>query len=378
MSKKIIVISAVNLNVGGTLTILRDCLSYLSRLASGGEYQIIALVHRRSLADYPNIRYIETQWPKKNWFNRLWYEYVSMNKISKQIGPVYLWFSLHDTTPNVKAEKRAVYCHNPYPFHQWKWREWLLSPKIVMFSLFSKYIYRKNIHLNDFVIVQQQWLKDAFKRIFHLQGAKIVVALPDPPKWSLAAGDPPAPGREYTFVYAASPNSHKNFECICKAAVLLKEAGISNFKVYLTISKNDNRYAAWLYKRWGERNTMLHFVGFQNRHELFVYYDEANCLLYPSRVETWGLPISEFAVLKKPMLLADLAYARETAAGSATVAFFDPDKAHVLASQMGRLIQGDKSFLEPVPLRKAEPPVTKAWGELFDMLLSEQSAEFKL
>ena len=34
-----------------------------------------------------------------------------------------------------------------------------------------------------------------------------------------------------------------------------------------------------------------------------------------------GLPISEFSEFNKPMLLADLSYAQETAAGSEQVAF---------------------------------------------------------
>ena len=44
---KKIVISAVNLKVGGTLAILRDCLRHLSGLAATGEYQVIALVYDR-------------------------------------------------------------------------------------------------------------------------------------------------------------------------------------------------------------------------------------------------------------------------------------------------------------------------------------------
>ena len=48
--KKTIVVSAVSLRKGGTLTILRDCLCYLSTLAVDGHYRIIALVHKRELA----------------------------------------------------------------------------------------------------------------------------------------------------------------------------------------------------------------------------------------------------------------------------------------------------------------------------------------
>ena len=372
MPKKTIVISAVNLNVGGTLTILRDCLRYLSSLAAAGEYRVVALVHKRALVDYSHIEYIETQWPKQNWVNRLWYEYVFMKSISKQLGPVYLWLSLHDTTPNVTAERRAVYCHNPYPFYKWSWQEWFLSPKIVLFSIFSKYIYRRNIHKNNFIIVQQGWLKDAFKQLFGLAAEKVIVALPDVPKWRSSAGVPLKTGeKDYLFVYAASPNSHKNFECICKAAAILEAAGVRNFKVYLTISGNENRYSAWLHKHWGS-NPALEFIGFQDRQHLFVYYDAADCLIFPSRVETWGLPISEFAVLKKPMLLADLPYARETAAGSEQVAFFNPGAPEQLAIAMNRLIQGDKAILKAVPAVQVEAPSTGTWSGLFEILLKKE------
>ena len=52
---KTIVVSAVNIRKGGTLTILRDCLSYLSSLAASGEYRIVALVHKQELAHFAGI-----------------------------------------------------------------------------------------------------------------------------------------------------------------------------------------------------------------------------------------------------------------------------------------------------------------------------------
>lgn len=46
---KTIVVSAVNIRKGGTLTILRNCLEYLSKLAQTGNYRVVALVHKKSL-----------------------------------------------------------------------------------------------------------------------------------------------------------------------------------------------------------------------------------------------------------------------------------------------------------------------------------------
>lgn len=368
--KKTIVVSAVNLNVGGTLTILRDCLEYLSVLAAEGDYRIVALVHRKELAMYPNIEYIEMPWAKRTWINRLWCEYVIMRKISQQMDAVYLWFSLHDTTPDVVAKRRAVYCHNPFPFYRWKMSELFFAPKIALFAMFSKFIYRKNIHKNDYVIVQQEWIRKEFVRMFGLEQKKVMVA---PPAYNKEENEiiiDENAGGEYLFIFAASPNSHKNFECLCKAVeILCNERHITNFKVYITVQGSENRYAKWLYAKWNKYNPNLDFIGFQNRESLYMYYNKCNCLVFPSKVETWGLPITEFATWKKPMLLADLPYAHETANGCANVSFFNPDNCSELADKMECLINGDMSFLQDLPQKRLSAPVAYSWKELFDVLL---------
>ena len=111
-----IVVSAVNLNTGGTLTILRDCLQYLSGLAEKENCRIVALVYKKELAYYPNIEYVEIQWSKKAWIMRLWCEYVTMRKISKKAGSGCLVAFPARHHPNVVADRRAVYCHNPFLF----------------------------------------------------------------------------------------------------------------------------------------------------------------------------------------------------------------------------------------------------------------------
>ena len=41
-------------------------------------------------------------------------------------------------------------------------------------------------------------------------------------------------------------------------------------------------------------------------------YSKANALIFPSKLETWGLPISEAIDYKIPIMVAKLEYARET------------------------------------------------------------------
>ena len=174
---KTIIISAVNIRKGGTLTILRNCLEYLSLLATNKQYRIIAIVHDKSLAYYDKIEYIELPWSIKSWAHRLWCEYITMGSISNRINEIDLWFSLHDTTPNVKARRQAVYCQTAFPFLKWKWRDFLFDYKIPLFALFTKYAYRINIKKNDYLVVQQEWLRNELSNMFHILPSKFIVAL---------------------------------------------------------------------------------------------------------------------------------------------------------------------------------------------------------
>lgn len=364
-----IVVSAVNLRKGGTLTILRNCLEYLSTLAQTGQYKVIALVHKKELASYPGIEYIELPWTLWSWGLRLWCEYVTMYRISQKLKPVYLWLSLHDTTPNVEAERRAVYCHNPFPFYQWRWKELFLNYRIVCFAWFSKYIYRINIYKNYRILVQQQWIRKRFMEMFRLSNERIVVTLPTATPSMAERATDMRDSSVYRFLFPSYCDIHKNFELLCQAAELLeKEVGKGRFKVMLTIAGTENKYTQWLYREWGHVES-LDFAGFVSRSELYAAYEQTDCLVFPSKVETWGLAISEFAQFGKPMLLADLPYAYETAAGSRQTAFFDVQKADELKEMMKRLLLHDTAFLTAIPEQGIKEPVTRTWKELFDELL---------
>lgn len=366
---KTIVVSAVNLNVGGTLTILRDCLQYLSEFAEKENCRVVALVYKKELVFYPNIEYVEMQWPKKAWILRLWCEYVTMHKISKRLSPVTLWLSLHDATPCVIAERRAVYCHASFPFYRWKMRECFFSPKVVLFTLFLKYIYQINIQCNTYVVVQQEWFRREFIKLFQLKEEEIIVAPPEYKQTDWKVTGKHILG-EFSFLYATSSNSHKNIECLCEATRLLQERmPDAKFKVYLTVKGNENAYAKWLYKHWGKNIPSLQFIGFLSREQLYRYYDLCDCLVFPSKLETWGLPITEFAVSGKPMLLSDLPYAHETAKGCRNVAFFNPDQPKVLAEKMGNLISGERSFLTNIEKTEVKSPKAESWEALFKILL---------
>lgn len=369
--KKTIVVSGITLRKGGTLTILRDALQHLSKMAESGEWRIVALVNRKELCDYPNIEYIEV--PLKGWIGRLWYEYVTMHRISKEIGPVYLWLSMHDVTPRVAAERQAVYCQTSFPFYNWKWRDFLFDPKIPMFAMLTRFYYKARVQHNRYLIVQQEWLRKGLSKMLGVSEEKFIVAPPE--RRVLTDSDDSYYDKKerglHTFLYASTADCHKNFETLCKAARILEQKLDKNkFKVTITIKGDENKYAKWLYKNWGDV-TSIDFHGLMDKVTLNRYYKESDCLVFPSNVETWGLPISEYMESNGgPMIVSDLPYAHNTTKGADKVAFFEPDNANDLARLMEEIICDEYGHFGPVEKDTSiAEPYARDWHELFNLLL---------
>lgn len=362
--RRSIVVSAVNLRKGGTLTVLRDCLSYLS---GRSDLHVTALVHKRELCDYPGIDYIEIPWSIDGWLKRLKCEYITMNRISKELPEADLWLSLHDTSPRVRAKRQAVYCHTPFPFMKSRLRDWRMDYKIALFSMFTRFAYKWNVRSNSYLIVQQTWFREAMSRLLRFDPARIIVAPPAFRPMSIPAMTLASP---FTFLFPATADVHKDFETLCEAARLLESRiGKDRFKVWITVRGDENRYASWLKERWGGVDS-LDFKGLLPREDLARVYGEASCLVFPSRAETWGLPISEFLPTGKPMILAELPYAHETAAGAQSVAFFPVTDAAALADRMQAALENRMEEFHPVERPAIDAPCASDWQSLFSILLN--------
>ena len=226
------------------------------------------------------------------------------------------------------------------------------------------------IFRNDYLIVQQDWLREGLSKILRVDRKRFIVSPPqfvNPVFEDTSAGEPVP-----MFLYPATPDCHKNFEVLCAAAERLeKKIGAGVFKVVLTIDGNENKYAAWLRKRWGHVAS-IDFHGYMSKEDLYAHYGKAACLVFPSRVETWGLPISEFKPSGKPMILADLPYAHESASGAEKVTFFKISDIDGLARQMRLVISGKISnFVRIIP-STPEAPFAPDWETVFSLLLNDE------
>ena len=339
MSDSVIVISAINIVDGGALSVLHSLLGSIIRLHSNTK--IIVLAANESVVEKFQCGKIDYQYfpkSKKSWFLRVYYEYCYFWFLSRKINP-RVWLSLHDMTPNVKSSIRLVYCHNPSPFFQMKISEVFYDWKQYLFTKFYKYLYKINIKKNDHVIVQQEWIADAFKGMFSCQN--IVVARPRNKISTDSERLVSISWNGYqnlvkTFqshtklvFYPSYPRFFKNHEVIFKLAQNLNEANDSRYHFVVTIDGKENSFSKRLVDRYkGLPN--VSFVGIIPREEVEFFYENADILVFPSRLETWGLPITEFKKYNKKIVLPNLPYAYETLGEYDRAVFFEPNSSEDL------------------------------------------------
>ena len=176
---------------------------------------------------------------------------------------------------------------------------------------------------------------------------------------------------EISFVYPAFPRFFKNFEVICEAVKTLEEKGISNFKVYLTIDGSENNYSRKIVDKYSYLKAIF-FLGIQKKSDIITLYEKSTCMIFPSKLETWGLPISEFKDYNKPMLVSDLEYAHETVGDYEKVSFFDPDSSIKLASLMKKIIENEDLKFDKNDYIVDKNLFCKNWSELFDIILKKE------
>ena len=333
----IIVISGINIRKGGTLSIFYEFLDEIVKKDICKKYDVRIMVSDDDLFnDYKDkVKILCFKEESKSRFKRYYYEYVWMNAYSKK-NDIFLWLSINDKTPSVVAKYRAVYCHNNTMFCKLKLKEIFKYRRMLIYSLFYPLLWKKNIKENDLVVVQQHWLADAFEKGIGLKNVCVMR-----PNSIAQSGEIKSIKKEcfskYVFIYPTKASAYKNIDLICKASAIVKKEFNEQYVVYITIDANDNKYANSLIKKYSSDDN-LKFCGFLSKNDLFKKYAEADCLIFPSKLETWGLPLTEFATCGKNIIASDLPYAHENLMGYRKKAFVDPDSPEDLAMLMKQSI----------------------------------------
>lgn len=137
-------------------------------------------------------------------------------------------------------------------------------------------------------------------------------------------------------------NGRKNLECVVEAMLLLHMQKKDVPALVLAGARRKRVVKFLKQKRFSALKEKFHFVQDPNQAELKHLYERAYALINPSRMEGWGLPVSEALWCGTPALASDIPALRE--AGGELALYFNPEKPDELASLLETLLSNPAKY----------------------------------
>lgn len=366
MKKYKIVVSALNTIDGGSLSILMDCLTSLNVLHE--QFEIVAIVDDKSIYNFQYIKFIEVKMPNFSWIKRLYYEYFFFRKLSQSLQSD-IWLSIRDISPFIYTKVRSVYCHNALPFYNFPLKFIRYDFKSFLHSFLYFIFYKININSNDFIIVQQKWIRDKFVNKLNVDSKKIIISHPESLFTLSRTFTPPSNLVTKIFLYPALPRIWKNIQLIPLISRQLLLSGFKNFEFRLTFLPNENLYSSYIYNL-SKDIPNIKFIGRQTKKEMGYQYEQCDVVFFPSELETWGLPISEAKFFLKSLLVVDLPYSRETVGNYNSVNFFDSKDIVSILKIFESILNGGNIFNEITNFDVSDSTLNN-WPQIFKLYVNK-------
>lgn len=300
-------IHAPNVHQGGGRTLLSALLGQVDKTAC------CVLDERMNKSDA--VLHPATHWIKPTLFDRLCAE-IFLSKNAKADDIVLCFGNL---PPLFKSRaKVTVFLQNRYMFGTHDFSRFALGTKLRLWL--ERWWFRTRMRSNYRIIVQSATMQ---RELQSSLGFKATV-LP-----FLAANGEPSiitaesfHNKEFDFVYVSSAEPHKNHAALLDAWVLLAEQGIRP-SLALTVNEDSAAHVVQLI----EQKSILHGLRITNFGTLKYgdvqnLYRNSSALIFPSKLESFGLPLLEATQVGLQILAPELDYVRDVIDPAQT---FDPN-----------------------------------------------------
>ena len=312
---------------------------------SGGALIILKMYHQKAMANAnENERYVfvvsiphleENEYVKvlnfpkikKSWFHRYFFDKKADKKLIEKYKPDLI-INLQNVAINTDCEQ-VLYMHQPLPFIEQKF-SLFRDPLLWVYQNIIGGMIKKSIKKVSKVIVQTKWTKDAILKKVKVSEDKITIETPeiDLSHVKSRKGDI----KKGIYFYPASAVKYKNHKVIVEACKLLENENIF-YEVNFTLLGNENKYISKLKKQTEKYCLKINWLGNLEWNEIFEWYSKST-LIFPSYVETFGLPLVEAAAGYSPVLAADTPFAKELLGEYSNVVFFKYNNEKELAELM--------------------------------------------
>ena len=318
-----IVISLLNFrpgNIGGTETYLRRLIPRLCENAR--DHDLTLLLDREQNADnlFPGIaRSVVDMTSGRILFERgleavSGYRCKAVERTLDRIQPDVVFFPQQSVFPKCTAWPSVLVVHDLYHVH--------LPENLSPLQRFVRNrVYGPSIHQSERIIAISQVTKDAIVEHYQIKPERIVVvphgveSLPDDtlahellPRAAASGG--PRLARPYLY-YPAISLPHKNHAVLFESIAKLAATGRFNYELILS-GKQTKHWKALerLIQRLGLEQTVRH-LGFLPYEQVQRLYRGAECVLFPTTFEGFGLPVTEAFEAQKKIIVSRLPIFRE-------------------------------------------------------------------
>ena len=315
---------------GGALTVLN---SFYEEFCKDTKNEYIFVLSVCELKEQPHIKVLNFPWIKKSPLHRMYFDQVLAHKLVKKYH-VDKVLSLQNIELPHAGVPQIVYEHNALPFSEYKFR-----PQEAFRPWYSQQILgrmmKRSIRRAEQVLVQTNWMKEEIIRQCGIPADRVEVKFPPVEMlkthpWKMDEACP-------IFFYPAGPPAYKNHRTFLKACELLKEQGMKDYRVIWTVTGEENEGMKKL-KAEAEKNKLpIEFIGPVPRTQLFEQY-ASSVLVFPSYIETIGLPLLEARSVGAPILAADCLYARDGVGDYDRAEFFETFDSEALSRLMKQKI----------------------------------------
>jgi glycosyltransferase involved in cell wall biosynthesis len=323
---------------GGALTILEE---YYKAATQDSDDHVMwfFVISSPELRETDNVRVLRFPWVKKSWLHRLYFDCLIAPRLVNEHEADEI-LSLQNVVIPKTEVPQTLYVHQPLPFvdKRFKLTE---APRFWVYqNIIGKMIFQ-SMRKASRVIVQTDWMRHACVSMAGIEPTKITV-LPPSINVDVKRHFELAETTTRTFFYPASGVSYKNHSLIVDAAVLLESRGIDDYEVIFTLRGDENRHIRNLHHSIDSLGLRIRFVGGLARDQVFDYYSRS-VLVFPSYIETFGLPLLEARLHGTPILASDCPFSHEILNGYEKAWFFGATDATVLADLMEASVRQETS-----------------------------------
>jgi len=309
----------------------------------------------------------------KSWAKRLYWETIGLQSwlYREDIEPV-LYISLQNNglffKRKIKNIRQIIYYHQSIPFDSNI--TWNLFKRSELKMWIYKYVYLLFVRASarkkkDIFIVQTDWIKNEMKRHILFKEFDIQIYKPDIPRTIFKEILVNEPKDKYVLFYPAFEYKYKNhnlFIDLVKEILMRKSKLCNKIKIIVTLDKSSEFFES---VKKNSLESYFEFVGLLTSEEVYKMYCEVEALIFPSLLETFGLPLLEAAKTGLSILAVDKCYAREVLAGYAGVKFASSSNIGDWVNELENMVNVTKRYEYFIPRYDA------GWKEFFKLIDKE-------